>query len=216
MNEKSESVRERYLRAFGKKDGANVYRIYEDLYFTSTIWQRWQVFYSKERNNLDLINSVAPDFFMVLQRMMFERIVTSLLRISERPKDGSNRNGTIEYYAELAKSKMSEEERELFNNSLDRFREELQPFKKWRDKHYAHFDYDQLIKQADVSLNALHLEKLLSLAAETYNTIERAYFNASIQFKYSTRQLKDAEHLIHLLKLGLEQHRTQFDDKPKS
>ena len=116
-----------------------------------TIWELYLQLYCATDKNYDIMNSTAPQFFAILQNVLFEQLILIVGRLTDPPTTLGKENASIAMLIEKVKAHDSLQLANSMQKKLDEFRIEHAAFRTWRNKRVNHDDMATLLgKSADL------------------------------------------------------------------
>lgn len=106
-----------------------------------TIWELYVQFYGTSDENFEIMNASAPQFFAILQNLLFNELVMILNRLTEKATTFGKANASLE---QLIDQLDVEQDANLVSSLKERLlniRDNYSAFRTWRDKMLSHNDF---------------------------------------------------------------------------
>jgi hypothetical protein len=123
-------------------------------------WGEFQELYEKGPERIKLLNKVAPNFFHIVNKLLFEDAMLHMCRLTERSTTMGHKNITL---MTLAESIVDQGFSAQVGKEIDNIKKKCEFARMWRDKRLAHTD-----------MKSLRNEHVLPLPSVTSKNIEDA------------------------------------------
>ena len=90
-----DELRAEYVRAMGSDLGQLCQELRDDFDWLRRKWSNFQELFGKGQERIDLLNTVASNFFYFLHRLSFEDAMLHLCRLTDRPRMGDRETLTV-------------------------------------------------------------------------------------------------------------------------
>jgi hypothetical protein len=176
----------------------------EDLDWLYSKWSEFQELFGDGSRHLDVLNRAAPNFFYLLQKLLYEDAMLHLCRLTDpaetRVKGNRARNLTVQGIAELISDTTL---KAALASAAEQARGKCEFARLWRDKRLAHTDL--VINRSGwasalPSVAATDIEEAIDSLFTTLNLIEGYYTRQPVVRK---KDPWGAKSLVHYLERGL-------------
>ncbi len=162
-------------------------------------WLIYQQLFCRDQQRVDLMNRLAPGFFVVVADSLRTESIVGLCRLTDPAKSGSNQNLTLLRLAEAVTS----EEPGRFASDVDaeanRLRHAFSPLRTWRNKRLAHTDFPTAVDMQTLpEIPQLTIDNGLAGVRGLMNLVEVHYLNSEFCYDQFTN-LDDGDELIFYL-----------------
>lgn len=137
QNLPNEELRAEYVRKMGAGLGRLCHELQDELWWSRHKWSESQELFEKGPERIELLNTVASNFFYFLDQLLFENAMLALCRLTDPPEIGLYTNLTL---MRLAESIPDEDFSAQVRKRADGVRKKCKFARKWRDKRLAHTD----------------------------------------------------------------------------
>ena len=106
-----------------------------------TVWELYVQFYGTSGENFEIMNASAPQFFAILQTMLFNELVMILNRLTEKATTLGKANASLEQL--IAQMDVVQDAKLVssLKHRLLNIRDNYSAFRTWRDKMLSHNDF---------------------------------------------------------------------------
>jgi hypothetical protein len=188
----------------GAELGELHFLLWKDLTWLHIEWQEYKELFGKSESRIALMNDTAPQFFVSLDRVLFQDIVLSLSRLSDPPGTGGQQNLTLLRLPSLIRDAAL---RAQCNAALDDFSLKTQFARNWRHRRFAHRELDHATDAGAHPLahaSRVDIEAALTAARTAMNLLELHFQGNSVAYEYSSGSNGGASALLWFLDAGLE------------
>jgi len=134
-------VRDQYVRAIGADLGQLCHELQDDFDWLRGKWSEFQELFEKGQERIDLLNTVASNFFYFLHRLLFEDAMLHLCRLTDRSRMGDRETLTVMALTETISDPTLKASVET---KTEEVRKNCQFARKWRNRRLAHTDLETL------------------------------------------------------------------------
>ena len=170
-----DQLRAEYVVAMGPDLGQWYYELERELDWPRQKWSVFQDLFDKGSERIEMLNTVASNFFHILHRFLFEDAMLHLCRLTDPPKTGSYQNLTMMSLSE----RISEATlKASVSTAADRVKKGCEFARQWRHKRLAHTDLEVFrtgntglpaVESKDIENALLSMSSLLNLIREHYD-----------------------------------------------
>ena len=132
----NDEMRAEYIRAMGAGLGGLFNDLSSDFDWLQHKWREHQVLFGGGAKRIELLNTVASNFFYLLNKMMFEDLMLHLSRLTDRE---NSRNDQLTL-GRLAGAIADPALRDQVQKATDQVAERCEFARAWRDHQLAHAD----------------------------------------------------------------------------
>jgi len=198
-----EQVTQHYIDRMGEPLGELFNALYVEVTWMHWRWHQQVALFSKTAVRLELLNEVAPFFFHIVQRTLFEDTLLSIARLIGSSQSYKHENLAIERLIPLVREGVLRNQvgrRVAAAKAAGAFAIE------WRNRHIAHRDLARALGgQRATPLPPVQREEIdteIRALADLLNVIESHYCeNATTAYDHATLP-GDAESLLHVMLQG--------------
>ena len=169
----AEEIERQYVEKMGPKLGDIYYRLFNECARVHEKWSEYaEIFGVKER--VELVNSVAPSFFRLLQDVLWDDVLLHIARLTDEAKTAGQRDTlSIRQLPALVNRSARDEVRQRSEEALSR----AKFARDWRNRRLAHTDLALALgsgnaKPLQTASRALVAESLEAIAA-TLNIVQK-------------------------------------------
>lgn len=180
---------------------------------------RWIIYcglfgHSEER--LDLLNESSSAFFYVIEKTLFDQIILSICKITDRARTGKYENLTLPQLQERMEALGEQQLPSQLRKLLEDLDTKCEAFRAHRHTRLAHLDLDTALKGAAKELPIVllqqRIEDALLLIRKYMNTSERHYAQRETRYQ-DLIMPTGSEALVKILKFGLRYKELVRDQK---
>lgn len=136
-----------------KSEPSEVFKVVNsEVTWLHTIWELLIQLYGTNDQNIEIMNSSAPQFFSILRTMLFDELVMTLNRLTDPASTRGKANACLEQLIQ----QINESENTILSTSLkerlSRIRVNSAAFRTWRDKKVSHNDLFTALQNENNSL----------------------------------------------------------------
>jgi len=198
-----EEVREACHASMGAELGELYYLLSNELTWLYWRWHEYVTLYAGSERRLELLNSSAPFFFYVVQRVLWDETLLGISRLAGPATTGRKRNLAVQQVLPFATDSAL---RDRIEDLLADVSEKSAFAIDLRNRHIAHRDLDVALGQAPSPLPSATQETVdsaLDALAAVMNAIQSHFQpGTTTGYRFSSSPL-GAETLIHVLRDGL-------------
>jgi hypothetical protein len=200
--------RAEYMRVMGPELGRLCHELQLDLWWLEHKWREYQELYARGQERIDLLNSVASNFFYFLNKLFFEDALLHLCRLTDPPRScGRNTLSVMRLAEEVTDPALKsavQTRADIAKNRCDFARD-------WRNQKLAHTDLESLrIGQAVVlpKVDATDIEDAMKTIDAVLTFLEAHH---GIPHSISIRDPWGAKSLIGYLSHGKKLREQELD-----
>ncbi len=142
-----------------------------------------------------LLNSTAPEFFVLLQQLLVNNIILCIARLTDKPTTGRRENLTLSRLVlELSDNQKYSELRTRLNEKYERIEKMSGPIRLYRHKLLAHADRAVCLKtntNLGEEISIKFIRELLKQIADFLNTFDYEFTNATTDYADLIRRYRD-------------------------
>jgi AbiU2 len=165
--------------------------------------------YGSKPTRVELLNKTAPEFFGIIQGVLWEEVLLHIARLTDEPKSGRNKNLTIQNLPDLVDALLKCVLQQMVDKALN-----LRRFcRDWRNRHIAHRDLDLAINKEASPLEPAsrkQVNEALRAIVNVLNAVDVHYTESESHFLNPTKQ--GAVQLLHVLDAGIKKQR-EWDER---
>jgi len=168
-------IRGKYVRAMGTELGQLYQELRDDFDWLRRKWSNFQELFGKGQERIDLLNTVASNFFYFLHRMFFEDAMLHMCRLTDQPRMGDRETLTVMALTDMISDPAL---RASMGTKTKEVRENCQFARKWRNRRLAHTDLVTLrqghalalppVDSANIDTALKSIDDLLTLVEDHY------------------------------------------------
>lgn len=189
-----------YVKVMGADLGQWYYEVEQEVDWLQLKWSVFRDLFDRGPERLEMLNTVAPNFFHIVHRFLFEDAMLHLCRLTDPPKTGR--------YENLTMMRLSERVSDVILKAsvmagADHVQKECEFARRWRDKRLAHTDL-KVFRAGSTGLPAVknkNIEDALSSIRKLLNLIRDHYGLPPSAFLATDPW--GASALIHCLEQGI-------------
>jgi len=196
------------IEKMGETLGEIYSKLWQEVVWLHFKWNEYVEIYGTNPERVELINKIAPQFFYIVEKALWETILLNVTRLTDPPQTFNKKdkmNLSIRQFEILV------EDAQLKNELLDKIKLAVKKAKfcrDWRNRHIAHSDLDLSLNRSPKPLEAAS-RKLVSDAIKAIdnvlNTILYYYENSTTAFDI-VNSFNGASSLLYYLNYGLKKH----------
>jgi hypothetical protein len=201
------------LRKENKRYPRELETVFEKIkYQVILLHDRWIIYrqlYGTSKERIELLNESAPEFFWIIQDVLWDEIPLNICRLADPIQSGrdkkSKKNLCLEILCQITKELRQEDLYIDLCNSLSRFRENCETLKKHRNKRIAHLDLKAFLNEKSKYLPGISramIEDALKELRFFMNLIDGFYEDSETAYDHCV-MTGDGEFLITALKQAL-------------
>lgn len=196
----AEEAKAEHLRLMGEDLGSIYDALWQQIAWVHAKWSEYLVLFGTKESRVDLLNSVAPSFWRLIQDSLWENVLLHIARLTDSPTTGGKQNLTIQRLADLIGDVQTKAEvQELVVQALAA----SEFARDWRNRHIAHSDLHLSLSKAAQALKPASRQKVLEALqalAIAMNAVAAHYLDSTSLFDASDG---DAESMLYVLDDGL-------------
>jgi hypothetical protein len=188
------------IRLMGEDLGQIYHALWQQIAWVHAKWSEHVILFGTKESRIDLLNSVAPSFFRLIQDSLWENVLLHIAKLTDSPATGKKTNLTIQRLAELigdVQTKTKVQELVIQALGVSEFARD------WLNRHIAHCDLDLALSKSVHALEMASRQKVrtaLQALTSVMNAIAEHYLDTTIFFETTDG---DAESLLYVLDDGL-------------
>lgn len=168
-------------------------------YLSSALIGTYESLHALERLYMDagvvaLLNSTAPEFFVLLRELLVDNIILSIARLTDKATTGGQENWTLSRLVlKLSDQKYSELHTRL-HEKYQRIEKMSRPITLYRHKLLAHADRVECLKantELGKKISIKFIRELLEQIADFLNTFDYEFTNATTDYADLIRTHRD-------------------------
>jgi hypothetical protein len=141
-----------------------------------------------------LLNSTAPEFFVLLQQLLVHEIILCIARLTDKPETGGRENWTLSRLVLEVSDQKYPELRARLDEKSKRIEEMSGPVRLYRHKLLAHADQAECLKEntdLGAKITIKFIRELLEQIADFLNTFDYEFTNAETDYLDFVRRYRD-------------------------
>ena len=214
--ESTDEVKQEILDKLGPTLGPTFHALYEEVTSLHMKWGEFKKLYGHSREEIDLLNQIAPFFFRVVQDIMWDDIVLHIARLADPPVSSGKFHLTLRNLPPLISDRcLAAKVDRLVQDALSKsaFARQL------RNRRLAHRELELALDPNAVSPlggNRKQVEDALAAVGSVMNAIYFHYLKSTVAFDYFVAN-QEAETLLYHLKVAaqVEELRQKGEDPPQ-
>jgi len=166
-----EALREKHIRVLGDALGPIFHALYEEVVWLHAKWLEYRKLYAHSPERIKLLNDQAQFFFRILQDVLWNDVLLHIARLTDRPVSWQSANATLQA---LGPRIADEALRSNVTSLVQRAIEASSFAKQWRDKRFAHLDFDEATRESTTLLPPVsrqNVEDALLAIREVMNAV---------------------------------------------
>jgi len=171
----NEELRAEYVRVMGCDLGCLCHELRDQLDWLRRKWSEFQELFEQGDERIEILNIVAPNFFLFLQKLLFEDAMLHLCRVSDPPKTKNHTNLSLMLLAGLIPHQDFSAQ---VRKDAEEVRKKCQFAREWRDKRLAHTDLTTLRNERVSPLprvTSKNIEDAVESIRALLNSVEQHY-----------------------------------------
>ena len=206
----AEEIKKEQIAILGPEFGSLYNLLYNEIIWLHYKWTEFEELYGIEESRIKIMNNTAPSFFSMIQKILWENIISGIARITGQQETEGENNMTITAVPELINDQKLKESVEI---KIKTILEKTNFCRDWRNRKIAHYDYD-----LSINSNAKPLEKASKiLVKEALNEITALidllhgfYFKSTLILD-QIQSNRGALSLLYTLDDGLKERENYFN-----
>src|SRR5258708_35007906 len=154
----AEEAKAEHIRLMGEDLGSIYDALWQQIAWVHAKWSEYLVLFGTKESRVDLLNSVAPSFWRLIQDSLWENVLLHIARLTDPPMTGGKQNLTIQRLADLigdVQTKAKVQELLVQALAASGFARD------WRNRHIAHSDLHLSLSKAAQALKPPPRPKVL-------------------------------------------------------
>ncbi len=175
MQTTPDAERDEYIRVMGPELGQVCHELQNDFGWLVHKWLEHKELYRRGQERIDLLNSVASNFFYFLNKLLFEDAMLHLCRLTDPPRSCGKNTLTVRRLAELVSEPTL---KNVVQTKADHAKNSCDFARKWRNQRLAHTDLETLrTGHAAIlpSVNASNIEDAMNAISDVIGSVEAHY-----------------------------------------
>lgn len=196
-----EQYQTEHVQHMGEALGALFNSLYSDLVWVHIKWAEYVELFGTKPERVDLLNSTAPNFFGIMQGVLFENIILHVARLTDPPRSSGKRNLTIRALPAAVSSNIVAS----IDHQITEALKHSEFCRDWRDRHIAHNDLALALGQAAPlkDANRENLRSALHAIGDVLNVLSGHYGLSPTAFEHTIPGLGGAQLLLEALEAGI-------------
>ncbi|MBZ9843996.1 hypothetical protein [Mesorhizobium sp. CA5] len=206
-------ARAQYEKVMGSELGAIYAELVQELCHTQLVWNQYKVLFGTKGSRVDLLNAASGSFFRIVQDCLFDQVLLSISRMTDKPTIWGNETLTIKRLAALMPDTAGA------NRVTDKVKVAVQAedfCRDWRNRRISHnsleyrLDPSKTLKEA----TRLKVDAALAALADVLNAVSMYYNFGEMAYMAILPSHPDAEGLLYVIYDGLkaeEQRRKKIE-----
>jgi hypothetical protein len=137
------------------EEPAAIRRLLDEIVSLRDIWTQYKKLFMSSEERVTLLNHSGRWFFYLVQRLMVERMMLSLSRLSDPPEMGKNRNLTVAILLDDQRLDKYPEVRAEIIRAVDKLQSATAAMRVHRNMLIAHLDRHAAVTPAEAGLPAV-------------------------------------------------------------
>lgn len=186
--------------------------INSEITWLHTVWEIYIQLYGTSDENMEIMNVSAPQFFGIIQYVLFSELVTTINRLTDKHKTFGKSNASLEQIIENIDRSTHAKLIIKLKTKLEHIKAKTKPFRAWRDKKIAHNDLLITLEQGTEILPGITREYTKNLIDEIVDFINEFSISVMDTTQRYTPFLihnSDGNELMRILKIAIESKNDQ-------
>lgn len=177
-------MKQKYVSDMGEPLGSLFTVLWQEM---ARIYHKWSEFvelFGTNPSRIDILNSVAPNFFGLVQGMFWEDILLHIARVTDRCESAGRSNLTIQRIPGLITDC---DIRAATESKVCKAIDSSKFCRDWRNRWIAHYDLELAVDESAKPLapaSRTQVIAALSSIADVLNTVERHYSSSTTMFDF--------------------------------
>lgn len=201
----AEDLRRQRIEKMGEPLGRQFAELWQEVAYLHLKWLEYVELFGSKPSRIELLNRVAPGFFSMVQRVLWEDILLHLARLTDPPRSGGkerNQNLTVRNLPDLIdKPEIRRAVAALVEQLLD-----VTTFcRRLRNRYIAHRDLDLATEEHAIPLKGgsrKQVSDALNLLSRILNTVQLSYEDSTTYFRIG-RNSGGSVSLLYAVAYGL-------------
>jgi hypothetical protein len=203
MYETDDQRQAEHVRLMGEPLGIVFDALYVELVWLNVKWAEYIELFGTDRERVDLLNRAAPNFFGIIQQVLFEHIVLAVARLTDPVRSLGKENLTVRELPDLVRSEIKGSVQKVVEDA----KAQTEFCRQWRHQHIAHKDRALALELAHANplpdATRQKLRMALRSVADILNTVLEGYGCAPTSFEHTIPALGGAGSLLDVLDSGI-------------
>lgn len=174
MDRTNDDLRDLFVRKMGSELGNLCHELDNEL---DSLQDRWNIFkelFQKGDERLYILNTVASNFFYIVQQLLYENAMLQLCRLTDPPETFGRENLSIMRLAELISDLTM---REYVQDKATQLRKSCEFARDWRNRRLAHTDLSTLrgLASSLPGVTSSQIEEALNSLCSLLQSIEEHF-----------------------------------------
>lgn len=188
----------------GSELGAIYAEIDQELANIHLIWGQYKILFGMKESRVKLLNRASGSFFRIVQDTLFDQVVLSISRLTDRPAIKGHQTLTVQRLAGLIPDpSLSTKVRTEVDIAL-----QAEEFcRDWRNNRIGHNNLEHRLNPKAKPLNEatrLKVDEALAALAQVMNVVALHYLNTTISYSNILPMHPDAHGLLYVIHDGLD------------
>ena len=189
-----EQVREKYLATFPGDVGKLAYWLWNDIANMHLNWNYFIRLFATDEASIDLMNSVAPSFFSMMDRILRSDNLLRICRLSDPsfsdPAE-TKENASLPRLVDKVQGLLPEGDLKHSTGLLSQLKVQSKPIRDLRNKRLAHSDFDEVLRLRDEPLPGItmtQVEEVMGTIRDIFSLVEGHFLGSETMFTAITSQ----------------------------
>lgn len=177
-----------------------------------TVWETYIQLYGTNDENMETMNITAPQFFGIIQYVLFSELVTTLNRLTDKHKTFGKSNASLEQIIKNIDQTSYPELIAQLKTKIENIVTKTKPFREWRDKKIAHSDLATALEQNTEILPGItreYTQKLIEDVVEFINEFSVQILGDTQRYEPFLMHRGDGAELMRILKATIKSQNDQ-------
>jgi hypothetical protein len=201
-NRTAQEAQNHYVEKMGPDLGLQFAALWQEVVYAHIKWGEFMELYGTNATRTELLNQAAPNFFGMLQGVLFEETLLHIARMTDPARMGKNENlsvkSLVEFIDDEATKNRLVEAIEAADKASDFCRD-------WRNRHIAHRDLALATDEKACVLKAAsraQVSEALKAIANILNIVDEQFTKSQTYFNIG-RGIGGAVSLLYVLDDGM-------------
>jgi hypothetical protein len=197
--------RQQYIAAMGAPLGKQFYRLTNECARLHLKWKDFVTLFGTSEQRIQLLNSAAPAFFVMVCDCLWEDILLHLSRLVDADKRTLSTRPLSRLVVPELRTKVEGLSDELFAKTAFA--------RDWRHRHIAHLNRALALDEGAKPLagaSRIHVKEAIAALVNLLNAISVHYGHGLMAYEYAS-QLGDAGQLLHTIYAGVEANQQRME-----
>jgi AbiU2 len=207
--ESAEQVRARHIRDMGHELGAVYHALWNEVAWLHTKWNQYRQLYAHSPERVSFLNTVAGQFFAVVQQTLMDDILLHLTRLTDPPRSVGKDNLTLLTLPELPIGPALASELKGLVQAAHRA---CKSMRSSRNQRIAHTDLSSALTSTfDPHPKRIEVEAALGAVRAVLNRLEMHYWQSETLYQDVLPAGLEAESLVYYLRKGSQARKRQME-----